>query len=70
MSIKKELLSQLSMQQLKALAEKKNVSFSKNEKQKKYYADWSEKDLMIDMMNDNTDITVKEIEEHIKSSKT
>lgn len=70
MSIKKELLSQLSMQQLKALAEKKNVSFSKNEKQKKYYADWSEKDLMIDMMNDNNDITIKEIEEHIKSSKT
>ena len=70
MSIKKELLLQLSMQQLKALAEKKNVSFSKNEKQKKYYADWSEKDLMIDIMNDNNDITVKEIEEHIKSYKT
>ncbi|MDG6217878.1 MAG: hypothetical protein QCI00_00365 [Candidatus Thermoplasmatota archaeon] len=70
MSIKKELLSHLSMQQLKALAEKKNVTFSKNEKQKKYYADWSEKELMIDIMNDNNDITVKEIEEHIKSYKT
>lgn len=70
MSIKKELLTQLSMQQLKALAEKKGVSFSKNEKQKKYYADWSEKDQMIDMMNDNNDISLKEIENHIKSYKT
>lgn len=70
MSIKKELLTQLSMQQLKALAEKKGVSFSKNEKQKNYYADWSEKDQMIDMMNDNNDISLKEIENHIKSYKT
>jgi hypothetical protein len=70
MSIKKELLSQLSVQQLKELAGKKGVSFSKNDKQKQYYAEWSEKDQMIDMMNDNNDITVKEIEDHIKSYKT
>jgi len=67
MSLKKELLSQLSLQQLKDLAEKKSVSFSINEKQKEYYADWSEKEQMIDMMNDNNDITIKEIEDHIKS---
>jgi hypothetical protein len=70
MSIKKELLSQLSLQQLKALAEKKGVSFSKNEKQKKYYEDWSEKEQIIDMMNDNNDLSLKEIEDHIKSYKT
>lgn len=70
MSIKKELLSQLSVQQLKELAGKKRVSFSKNDKQKKYYAEWSEKDQMIDMMTDNNDISVKEIEDHIRSYKT
>jgi len=70
MSLKKELLSQLSLQQLKALADKKRVSFSTNEKQEKYYADWSEKDQMIDMMNDNNDISIKEIENHIKSYKS
>ena len=70
MSIKKELLSQLSLQQLKELAEKKGVSFSKNDRQKEYYEEWSEKDQMIDMMNDNKDISVKEIENHIKSYKT
>lgn len=70
MSIKKELLSQLSLQQLKELAEKKRVSFSKNEKQKEYYAEWTEKDQIIDMMNDNNDISLKEIEEHIRSYKT
>lgn len=70
MSIKKELLSQLSLQQLKELASKKDVSFSTNDKQKKYYADWSEKDQLVDMMNDNNDISIKEIENHIKSYKT
>jgi hypothetical protein len=70
MSIKKELLSQLSLQQLKELAEKKDVSFSTNDKQKKYYTGWSEKEQMIDMMNDNNDITINEIEKHIKSYKT
>lgn len=70
MSIKKELLSQLSLQQLKALADKKGVSFSTNKKQKEYYADWSEKEQIIDMMNDNNDISIKEIEDHIKSYKT
>jgi hypothetical protein len=70
MSIKKELLSQLSLQQLKALAGKKGVSFSKNEKQEEYYAEWSEKEQIIDMMNDNNDISLKEIEDHIKSYKT
>ena len=69
MSKKKELLSQLSLQQLKALAEKKRVSFSKNDKQKEYYAEWPEKEQIIDMMNDNNDISIKEIEDHIKSYK-
>ena len=69
MSIKKELLSQLSVQQLKKLAEKKGISFVLNKTQEEYYSDWNEKDLMIDLMNDNHDISIHEIEEQIKSIK-
>lgn len=66
MSIKKELLSQLTINQLKKLAEKKGISFALNKTQEEYYADWSEKDLMIDLMTDNRDISIKEIEDQIK----
>jgi site-specific DNA-adenine methylase len=69
MSIKKELLSQLNVQQLKKLAEKKGISFSLNKTQEEYYSEWSEKDLMIDLMNDNRDISIHEIEEQIKVRK-
>jgi len=69
MSIKKELLSQLSLSQLKKLAEEKGISFSLNKTQEDFYDNWSEKDLMVDMMNDNNDLSVKEIEIHLKKSK-
>jgi len=69
MSIKKELLSQLSLSQLKKLAEEKGISFSLNKTQEDFYNNWSEKDLMIDMMNDNNDLSVKEIEIRLKKSK-
>ena len=69
MSIKKELLGQMSLQQLKDLAESKGITLSMNDTQKKYYEEWSERDRMIDLMNDNHDITVREIEELIKSKK-
>ena len=69
MSIKKELLSQLSHTQLKKLAEFKGVSFTLNKTQEDYYSNWSEKDLMIDMMNDNHDISIREIEEHLIKTK-
>lgn len=68
MSLKKELLSQLSIQQLKELAQKKGLSFSLNETQKKYYEDWSERDRIIDLISDNQDISISEIEQHIKIS--
>lgn len=66
MSIKKELLSKLTEKQLKELAESKGVSFEMNDRQKKYYENWSERERIIDMINDNRDITIKEIEKHIK----
>jgi len=68
MSLKKELLSEMSLQQLKELVQKKGISFSLNETQQKYYADWNERDRIIDLINDNKDITISEIEQHIKSS--
>ena len=66
MSIKKELLQELTEQQLKNLAESKGIKFKLNKIQENYYADWDEKDKMIDLMGDKEDLTVKEIEEFIK----
>lgn len=58
----------MSLQQLKELVQKKGISFSLNETQQKYYAEWDERDRIIDLINDNKDITISEIEQHIKSS--
>ncbi len=66
MSLKKELLSELSLQQLKELAEKKGLSFSLNETQQEYYKEWSERDRIIDLINDNQNISIREIEQQIK----
>jgi len=69
MSLKKELLSELTEKQLKKLAESKGIKFSLTESQEKYYAEWNEKEKLVDMMNDKEDITIKEIEDFIKNSK-
>ncbi len=69
MSIKKELLDELTEKQLKELAENKGVSFAMSSAQKKYYEDWNEKDKLVDMMNDKEDITVGEVEEYLKLQK-
>jgi hypothetical protein len=37
--------------------------------QKKYYADWNEKDRLVDIMSDKEDITVGELEEYLKQQK-
>ena len=68
MSLKKELLGELTEKQLKKLAENKGLIFSMSEAQKKYYADWNEKEKLVDMMNDKEDITIKEIEEIIRNT--
>ncbi len=67
MSLKKELLSKLTEKQLRKLAESKGISFELTDKQRRYYENWSNKDKMIDIMNDTNDLTIKEIEEYIKS---
>lgn len=66
MSIKKELLQELTEKQLKNLAESKGIKFKLNKIQQKYYAEWNEKDKIVDIMGDKGNLTVREIEEFIK----
>lgn len=66
MSIKKELLNELTEKQLKELAENKGIKINLNERKKKYYADWDEKDKLADIMSDIEDLTIRDIEEFIK----
>ena len=70
MSLKKELLGELTEQQLKKLAESKGLKFSMSESQEKYYADWNKKERLADIMNDKEDITIKEIEDIIRNSRS
>ncbi|MCX6670860.1 MAG: hypothetical protein NTX92_02935 [Euryarchaeota archaeon] len=69
MSIKKELLNELSEHQLKQLAESKGIIFKLNTIQKKYYQNWAEKDKLVDLMTTNDHITVLEIEKFIQAKK-
>jgi len=69
MSIKKELLNELSEHQLKQLAESKGIIFKLNTVQKKYYQNWAEKDKLVDLMTTNEHITVSEIEKFIQAKK-
>jgi hypothetical protein len=69
MSIKKELLNELTEKQLKQLAENKGIAFNLNELQKKYYENWEEKDKLVDIMATNNCITVLDIEKIIQTRK-
>jgi hypothetical protein len=69
MSIKKELLNELTENQLKELAESKGIIFKLNNVQKKYYENWAEKDKLVDLMSTNAHITVPEIEKFIQTKK-
>ena len=70
MSIKKELLNELTEQQLKELAQSKGIKFKLNRTQEKYYTGWDEKDKIVDLMSDKEGLTVREIEEFIKLQKS
>lgn len=70
MSIKKELLDALTEKQLKDLAESKGVKINLSDTQKRYYADWEEREILVDMISDKEDITVREIEEFLKLNKS
>ncbi len=69
MSIKKELLNELTEKQLKQLAEHKGIDFSLNSVQKKYYLNWDEKDKLVDLMTDHKQLTISEIEKFIVGRK-
>jgi len=66
MSIKKELLNELTEKQLKELAEHKGIKVDLNRRQKNYYTDWNEKDKLVDIMTDKENLTVREIEEYLQ----
>ena len=65
MSLKKELLNELTKQQLEELAKSKGISFKLNARQQKYYEGWDEREKLIDLMNDHQEITVSDIEQFI-----
>ena len=70
MSLKKELLNELSENDLKKLAEAKGISFNLNTIRKNYYDGWEEKDKIIDIMSEHKELTIMDIEQYIcKSSK-
>ena len=66
MSIKKELLNELTEQQLKDLAQHKGIKFKLNKIKEKYYAGWNEKDKIVDLMSDKEDLTIRDIEGFIR----
>ena len=70
MSIKKELLNELTEIQLKQLAESKGIIFSLNNIQKKYYENWAEKDKLVDLMTESKHLTVTDIERFIQTRNT
>jgi len=69
MSIKKELLNELTEKQLKDLAEAKGITFNLNDARKKYYEGWEEKDKLVDLMTDHQGISVTDIEHYISQAK-
>ncbi len=69
MSIKKELLNELTEKQLKQLAEHKGMEFTLNSVQKNYYRSWDEKDKLVDLMTDHKQLTISEIEKFIADRK-
>lgn len=69
MSIKKELLNELTEQQLREIAEHKGITFLLSNAQKKYYVGWDERDKLVDMISDHEDVTVTDVEEYIKLHK-
>ena len=70
MSIKKELLDELTEKQLKELAEAKGIQFNLSKTQKRYYENWDERDKLVDMMSDEYSLSIKDVESYIKSNIT
>lgn len=69
MSIKKELLNELSEKQLIDFAKAKGIEFSINEVREKYYENWDEKCKLVDLLSDHKSISISEIEKFILKTK-
>ena len=69
MSIKKELLNELTEHQLKQLAQSKGIAFNLNNVQKKYYENWAEKDKLVDLIATHKSLSVSDIEKFIQTKK-
>lgn len=69
MSLKKELLNELDVKQLKELVDTKGITFRMNGTKKKYYDGWDEKDKLVDLMTDHKGITIGDIESFIVDKK-
>ena len=69
MSIKKELLNELTEGQLKELAEYKGIKFTLTNSQRKYYEGWDEKEKLVDLMNDCQMLSISDIESFIVKNK-
>jgi len=69
MSIKKELLNELTEGQLKEFAKNKGICLEMNSVKSKYYKNWDEKDKLVDLIGDTKDCTLSEIEKFIVDNK-
>ena len=65
MSLKKELLRQLGIDQLKKLIEEKNIEIKLSKIQKDFYANWDEKEKLVDILNDCESIKLSDIERFV-----
>ena len=66
MSLKKELLFELTETQLEEFVESKDIHFALSKIQRRYYKDWKKGEKLVDIINDEPDISIKDIEEYIK----
>ena len=65
MSLKKELLRQLDLNQLKKLIKEKNIEIQLNRIQKEFYANWDEKEKLVDILNDCESVKISDIEKFV-----
>ena len=69
MTIKKELLNGLTESKLKELAKYKGINLELNSVKSKYYENWEEKDILVDLIADNKELSVSEVEKFILDNK-
>lgn len=70
MSLKKELLNELTKMQLKEFAKSKGICLEMNSVKTKYYKNWDEKDKLVDLIGDTKECTLSEIEKFIVDNRT